>query len=330
MDIRDDFLQPALYLDLEHAAAKIESPYIEDIQKEVRELDLNRVLEAKSADDFIALAKKYAVFNNSKKAELSFDLNLDSPDGVEKYENQLRHNAIGYVDMQRHMKKAICLKALCDKKKVTLDDLEEAGIEIYLPSPKDIHGCEAGKYLLEAYIELTGFKGGALIEKMREQALCESVPTFSCLEYIAEPTTPYASHLSFGIELSRRQDIAPVGKLLGAKPRIFDIINRKFPDNADGYKSAMTCALDNLFRINLANAPTVTRNGMIEQKCVTVYALFWYELAKKLEGGRAMRCEACGKPLITSGERGMKRRFCGDACRKWSHRNPGEKRPVAR
>lgn len=70
------------------------------------------------------------------------------------------------------------------------------------------------------------------------------------------------------------------------------------------------------FSANRANYKQVAYSGI---------SLLWLGLSEMLSGGRAFRCEACGKPTVAYAER-RKRKFCCPACRKWANAHPGEKR----
>lgn len=94
----------------------------------------------------------------------------------------------------------------------------------------------------------------------------------------------------------------------------------------DGLHDGVSAMLDGLFELNLFDVKTRTRAGIPFQQAGSVYSSLWYSLARSFEGGRALRCQACGKPILAFDERGTPRKFCSGACSKWAQRHPGERR----
>jgi len=78
--------------------------------------------------------------------------------------------------------------------------------------------------------------------------------------------------------------------------------------------------------LHLHDVRTLYENGIFYQTCNSSISSLWVCLAGKLSRGRTLKCKACGKPIITTSERGNPRQYCDDACRKWAERNPGETR----
>lgn len=78
--------------------------------------------------------------------------------------------------------------------------------------------------------------------------------------------------------------------------------------------------------LHLHDIRTLYENGLFYQTCNSIISSLWVCLAGKLSKGRALKCKACGKPIITISERGNPRQYCDDACRKWAERNPGKTR----
>lgn len=331
MPIKEKVAQDSLYRDIGLMQCERRCKSIDDIRGEIRERDLFSLLDASEVDDFARLAKKYAFFEASPVSELTYDLGKSDAENREMVDEQLAVSLTGYIDMQRHMNLAITLKSLCEQDEVSRSDLESVG---FLIEPASLEDKQLS-LRLEALIKDAKEKfqiddfNPVLVECLDLQRRLE-LPMFWCWERVTTSESYYAEHLRFGIDSNMNQDFCQVG-LKVSKNRddphyIFDLGNDHFREDASGYREAAYKALDKLFRINLADVIVVTNAGIVEQKCRTVYAAFWYELARSLEGGRAMRCEACGKPLIAFGERGSKRKYCSDACRKWAQRNPGKRR----
>lgn len=86
--------------------------------------------------------------------------------------------------------------------------------------------------------------------------------------------------------------------------------------------------LDELCGLHLRGVDTLTRDGIPFQCCRHGVAALWLAYLNRLSHVRITTCEACGKPIVVTGERGQKRRYCDDTCRKWANRNPGKKRSM--
>lgn len=331
MPIRENFSRESLYKDIDLMQSERRCKSIDDIRGEIRERDLFSLLDASEADEFARLAKKYAFFEASTASELSYDLGKSDAENRETADAQLAVNLIGYIDMQRHMNLAISLKSLCEQDVVSRSDLESVGFLIEPASLEDrTFSLQLETLIKDAKEKLQVDDLNPVLAECFDLQRRLGLPMFWCWERVTTSESPYAKHLRFGIKCNMDQDFWQVGLKVSKNPDdphyIFDLGNDHFSEDAVGYREAVHKALDKLFRINLADVAVVTNAGIVEQKCRTVYAAFWYELARSLEGGRAMRCEACGKPLIAFGERGSKRKYCSDACRKWAQRNPGKRR----
>lgn len=331
MSVRESFLHDSLYRDVGLMQCERRCKSIDDIRGEIRERDLFSLLDASKVDEFACLAKKYAFFEASLLSELAYDLDKSVAENREAIDEQLAVNLTGYIDMQRHMNLAISLKSLCEQNEVSRSDLESVGFLIESASFEDkLHSLQMETLIKDAKEKLQIDASNPVLDDCFNLQRRLGLPMFWCWERVTTSESPYAKHLRFGIDCNMDQDFWQVGLRVSKNPDdphfIIDLGNDHFSEDAAGYREAAHKALDKLFRINLADVAVVTNVGIVEQKCRTVYAAFWYELARSLEGGRAMRCEACGKPLIAFGERGIKRKYCSDACRKWAQRNPGKRR----
>lgn len=59
-----------------------------------------------------------------------------------------------------------------------------------------------------------------------------------------------------------------------------------------------------------------TRNGILAPKADTVFTSLWLCLSSSFSESRITACKTCGLPIIASGERGSKRLYCNDACKR--------------
>lgn len=100
-------------------------------------------------------------------------------------------------------------------------------------------------------------------------------------------------------------------------------------DSLDGEspRGVIMYALDCLINLHMNGIKTYSFNGGQEaRKAESAIASLWWCLMNTLRVGRLGRCAVCGKPFIAVKERGNKRRYCGDACKEYAHKNPGKTR----
>lgn len=324
MDIRDAFMASREFLDLERCGKLDNAALDGQTHSSMTSADLDRLLSAKTDAEFESIAEKYAFYGEAM--ELACDFSEGASENRARAAAALSVNATGYRDMQRHMEKAIHLKELCSKKRVTFDDLSDAGIEMSFPTTRDLFDAAYLEMSCDAVLEEFDGFGSALLRENRSSAQKLRLPRFSCREYATNLDSPYSQHLCKAIGRMQHEQGTAFDFSETQDGVSFDLICDHFPDSEDGYRMAAQTALDRIFAINLNNMRIITKQGLIHYESPSVYPELWYYLSRRLEDGRAMRCEACNKPFITFGERGMKRRYCNDTCRRWAHRHPGEKR----
>lgn len=85
--------------------------------------------------------------------------------------------------------------------------------------------------------------------------------------------------------------------------------------------------LQQLFSLHLADVATICDDNPVRQVQMAYSGIscLWLGLVERMSGGRAGRCEACGKPFVAYGER-RKQKFCCSQCRKWKNKHPNEMR----
>lgn len=325
MPIDESFMR-ASYLDLKLALGTIESGALGNARREITAMDVQKVLDARDEKDYIELAYRYAFYDANDEPELKFDMEKSDRENAEIVFRDAARNALGYVYLHQLMIKALQLKEVCDKERVTMDDLRAVGIEKCDASTSDYFYSALFEAMeLEAAERFGGNTEAVFRENgdLRRRVTC---PVFHCYEHISRMDTPYSRRLQHGIV----QTIATHPAMLDYEEKeggfIFDLINDHFAENATGYQQVAQKALDTLFRINLVDIQTITVRGEIRADCLSVYAALWYELSRSLNGSRVVLCQACGRPIVVYGERGQKRKYCDQNCRKWAQRHPGELR----
>ena len=85
---------------------------------------------------------------------------------------------------------------------------------------------------------------------------------------------------------------------------------------------------DLLFHAHMAGVSTTAVHGRPLQVATSGLSALWLACLNKMSHSRVQLCEACGRPILVSGERGTPRKYCSDACREWKHKNPGKTRGI--
>lgn len=326
MTTKVEFAEPATYLSVQKLRELDIVRSKEDIEDEISYGDVAELLDAKTSTDLLEIAERYAFFSNAQEGELAYDLGVSASENRKIANETLYINSIGYYDMRNHMETAIKLKELLGRKKIGAEDLVTVGFEIQDPPESRLkQSKEMGAALREAKGAL-GMMSHPMIAECTELRDRQLLPFFSLRLSVSYKEAPYAKHLlrnMFLVRESEGRDFAVEYSDIGFS---FDPACDHFEESPSGYRKAVATALDTLIQINLADMAVTAKNGSITLRFFSQYAAFWYHLVRKLEEGRALRCKACGKPLITWGERGKKRLYCGDACRKWAQRHPGKRR----
>lgn len=95
----------------------------------------------------------------------------------------------------------------------------------------------------------------------------------------------------------------------------------------DFVRRLLDMSFDLLVDLHMGEVRTFSWNGGQEaRRAESVISSLWWTLLDSMRDGRLGRCAVCGKPFIATKERGKKRRYCGDACKEYGHKHPGETR----
>ena len=300
---------------------------LEDVIRQIGYSDVERLVNADTDQAFLEIAEQYAFFIGSQDPELMRDFEADAEQDIVKLARQRFFNSLGYRDMSRYMRLAIELSELLERVSLGIDDLLEVGI--FIAEPPEGHK-EMAREMGKSTSKMRSNAGMAdpLVIDCEKNCATVAKPFYRCFIGASCSKSPYAEHLRQGMLHASKQDGLSFGLRETKYGFVFDILNDFFPDSPSGYRGAVSKTLETLFRINLWDMVVTVKDGYLTQAPRSVYAALWYQLARGMEGGRAMRCEACGKPLIAFGERGMKRKYCSEACKKWAQRNPGQQRKM--
>lgn len=101
-----------------------------------------------------------------------------------------------------------------------------------------------------------------------------------------------------------------------------------FADAKQDYvRTLLDMSLDLLVNIHVREVRAFSWHGGQEARhAESNISSLWWTLLDSMRDGRLGRCIVCGKPFIAIKERGKKRRYCGDACKEYGHKHPGETR----
>ena len=84
--------------------------------------------------------------------------------------------------------------------------------------------------------------------------------------------------------------------------------------------------LDLLCELHLKEIETVTRDGVPYQAARWGVCALWLAFCNRFTRSRITTCEACGRPILVTEERGTQRKYCNERCRSWKKRHPNETR----
>ena len=329
MSIRFFAAEPGERYDLDAIRNAPKDYSLEEVICQMGYSDVERLINAATNREFLEIAEQYAFFVGLEAPELECVIEADAEQEATEFYKRRFYNSLGYIDLRTHMQFAIALNELLKKEVIEVDDLRE--VEIFAAEPAAGHRemlKEMGR-LTNVARSVAGMADPLAVDCERNRAAFTKT-RYRCILGSCYADSPYAKHLKQGMLHASKQDGLAFGLAEVGKGFMFDIVNDHFSDSPSGYREAVSKAFETLFRINLWDMVLTMKDGRLTLAPRSVYSAFWYQLARGIEGGRAMKCEACGKPLIAFDERGMKRKYCSEACKKWAHRHPGEKRPMRR
>lgn len=98
-------------------------------------------------------------------------------------------------------------------------------------------------------------------------------------------------------------------------------------EEAGCFDSLVEIALMQLIDIHLMHVKTCSgRYGIPHQEAPWGISALWLSYCNRFSGARIAFCKGCGRPIFVTGERGTPREYCGEKCRSWARRHPGEVR----
>ena len=98
-------------------------------------------------------------------------------------------------------------------------------------------------------------------------------------------------------------------------------------DEAGCFDGLVDMALGQLIDVHLMQVRTCSgRFGVPRQVAPWGISALWLAYCNRFSGARIAFCKGCGRPIFVTGERGTPREYCGEKCRSWARRHPGELR----
>ena len=276
--------------------------------QETSYLDIERIIKADTERKFELLKRKY---------------DLIVPD-----EEPSRLEPSSIQDFQTTgelLRLAMRLKEIISKKRITRDDLKEAGIGVTLADETTWYELKKRTTEKLKILKLSEKDIPTLAPSMYQIIKIKGQPFIPSYDTIIEGDD-YKKFLDTGVEHARSNGFKCGYFELYENWASLEIGSGFYELSSNGMREGCVHILDALFCIHLHDVATLTKEGEPYQRCNSLLSSLWYCLAESFRGGRTTRCKVCDIPLIAFNERGKKRLYCSDACRKWSERNPGEKR----
>jgi hypothetical protein len=228
-----------------------------------------------------------------------------------------------YKDARSVLVLAMSLRALLDNDGCTIENLRRLGMEFDHFDAGDWFGIgveDIDSYQLNHRRSLHGrnyfeYLRGATEDLNTPVDECELVGVFEWDKYMRERWNSETHEQSLKLDTEENSNAVLYLATVG------------FPNNHDGLRRLVKQALDEIITVHLYDIRTTTINGGSEyRKCGSLLSSLWYCMVRSFEGGRAGRCEVCGRPFVSKGERGKPRKYCTSACSKWAQRHPGQTR----
>ena len=225
-----------------------------------------------------------------------------------------------YYDVRNTLYLMFRLRCLSENANVTDKDLEDVGMRFYREADDD--GCSYSFPNLtfpitgKAYVR---YLASLLNEEMRD-----------AFEWPYDKIPEIVHQGMFGPN-ARLFEEGLYHHLIKKEDGVtFHVSHKMGYDDSMGKSNAeyARIMLDELCNLHLKDIEVATDNGMLFQRCKYGLSALWMAYCDKLSQGRVTTCQACGKPIVATGERGQKRQYCDDTCRKWAARNPGKMRDM--
>lgn len=298
---------------------------------------IERFIKAKSENDFLSLAVTCGDLFDTSTATISAengvldsrDIGFRDPDmGIENY-----------AQASFLLSKAVELKAFIqsdDHSKESFASLLSNG-EIFSDHTSEHFASKTGDFVCiepnKASLKNEDARKNAsrLVKSRAYEAYAED--PFASMQAKRFAGGKYDCDYMVGFEISGKQYIRFVRQALrtlrvgssieyaGKEARGYLIFFYPYcTDDADGRAEVAAFILDALMSVHYCNIRLVFRNGLEVKYCGCLLSSLWHCLSESLRAGRSLRCESCGIPIISFGERGRKRRYCSDACRKRAER----------
>lgn len=267
-------------------------------------------------------------------------------------ENEIATAAEYFSDMRSLVHAAIRWKELLDKDSPTAEQAEGAGIQW-----EELRGANGKPYLCAKYsLPLNSLDYAEELQLRIDMQTEAQAPPFANWKRSLTASTGYEywQWIIHSIETGREEPYwARVYHPGGATPSHWGYEYK----NAEGYialpdsipapsikgdcvregsltgsayaqlsdtppKDAIRACLGQLINIHRGNNANLWLDGQESTVTYDLWAGVWFSLTHYMRNSRAVICKACGRPVLTQGERGKPREFCSDKCRKWWWRHP--------
>lgn len=149
----------------------------------------------------------------------------------------------------------------------------------------------------------------AILRKSSDEKVpsyCQFAPvSYASGAYIAENNL-YLPSQKEEIEVLNSNDLYPVLTLFGGN----------FLKESSYSERRAYFFMDSLINACIHGLSIYTRDGELAAGASTIFTSLWVCLIENLRTSRITRCRACGRPIIVTDERGTKRLYCNNGCKR--------------
>ncbi len=232
-----------------------------------------------------------------------------------------------YYDMRRAIDAATLLKAISAAPELFAEQGPRAGVSLEHMTLSEFAGdAEAGAELAVCVPKITlELNGRSYLRYLLWAALRDAAAFEAPIEDLAEALNAGGG----GIRSLTVADEGNASLTLSASS-----VFMYEPETPEDHQAAPLETLseialslfDALCNTNLAGIEAREIGGRLQRYADKGAALLWLSFCEEIDAARVALCPVCGRPLVISGERGTPREYCGQACRVWRRRHPGETR----
>ena len=250
---------------------------------------------------------------------------LPAPVDYQKFDDEIR----AVSDTRDLLLLVLELKRMVDEDCCSREAFEELGVRFQKADEfiedgeqADIHYLISSSLLTEAIRANTFSEEG---EKSFKQEILDDLK-HEPVGYLAEDGSVYSpfAAVSFAPQemivrdhLYLRGQEAQVGALeIGKRYPVMNFIGLVKTGSESASSKRALELIDSIMTTCLQGIMVETRNGLITPWADSNFTSLWICLSETFRESHVIRCQTCGLPVIVTGERGTKRLYCDDTCKR--------------